>query len=288
MSQPALAPIALADDPAAEPATGPAIEIDSKSAPGRLRASIVSVADLRAEDRASMFRLMQKYYDAFTEEAFHADLARKDAVILLRDRGVIQGFSTLVSLRATDGHKTVYGIFSGDTVIERRYWGQQALQKAFLRYLFREKLRRPLSTLYWLLISKGYKTYLMMANNFAEHFPRYEMDTPPDKKNIAETFYVKLFPGCYNPATGLIVIPAETCRLKNGVAEISNELATSNPRIAFFEKANPEWRSGVELACLARMTLATPFRYAAKAFIKNHCLFNKKPQMFTDATDRDR
>src|SRR5215510_3140079 len=249
--------------------TAPGAEVVPEIIPQRLMASIVSVADLRAKDRARMFTLMRKYYDSVTEESFQADLARKDAVILLCDRGEIQGFSTLVSLRMTVGRKTVHGVFSGDTVIEKRYWGQQALPVAFLLHMFREKLKRPFTTLYWLLISKGYKTYLMMANNFAEHFPRREMSTPADRRAIAEAFYLKLFPERYDPATGLITFPAGACRLKSGVAEISNEMKASNPRIAFFEKVNPEWRNGVELACLARMTLAMPFRYAAKAFIKD-------------------
>lgn len=249
--------------------TAPTAEIISEGVPARLTASIVSVSDLRTEDKARMFTLMRKYYDAVTEETFQVDLARKDAVILLRDRGALQGFSTLVSLQVTVGPKTVYGIFSGDTVIERQYWGQQALPKAFLRRMFREKLKRPFTPLYWLLITKGYKTYLMMANNFAEHFPRYEMSAPTDMKSIAQSFYLKLFPEYYDPATGLIRFPAEACWLKSGVAEISNEMIASNPRIAFFEQVNPEWRSGVEMACLARMTLAMPFRYAAKAFIRD-------------------
>jgi hypothetical protein len=243
-----------------------------EEAPVRLTAAVVSVADLRVEERARMFSLMQKYYDAVTEESFQTDLARKDAVILLRDRGTIQGFSTLVSIRATLAGRTVHGVFSGDTVIEKRYWGQTALGRAFLGYLLREKLKRPFSPLYWLLITKGYKTYLMMANNFAEHFPRYERSTPPDRREIADAFYLKLFPQSYNPATGLIRCPATTCRLKTEVAEISDELAAANPRIAFFQQANPEWRQGVELACLARMTLAMPLRYAIKALIKDHRL----------------
>src|SRR5262245_33315269 len=252
------------------PQTTSVAELVPELAPERLTASIVSVADLRTEDKARMFALIQKYYDAVTEETFQADLDRKDAVILLRDRNIVQGFSTLVSLEVMLDHKTVHGIFSGDTVIEKRYWGQPALGKAFLRYLFREKLKRPFSPLYWLLITKGYKTYLLMANNFAEHFPRYEKDTPPDRKAIAEAFYRKLFPEYYDPATGLIRFPSEACRLKSGVAEISDELTASNRRIAFFEQANPEWRKGVELACLARMTLMMPFSYALKAFIKSH------------------
>ena len=58
-----------------------------------------------------MFTLMRKYYDAVTEESFRVDLARKDAVILLRDQDELQGFSTLVSLQITVGKKMVYGAF---------------------------------------------------------------------------------------------------------------------------------------------------------------------------------
>src|SRR5215510_6978122 len=173
--------------------TTPAAESVSKGTPECLTASLVSVANLRTEDKARMFALIQKYYNAVTEKTFQADLAQKDAVILLRDRGALQGFSTLVSLQMTLDHKKVYGIFSGDTVIEKQYWGQRALPKAFLRYLFREKLKRPFSPLYWLLITKGYKTYLMMANNFSEHFPRYEKPLPARVKPLMDAFYTALY-----------------------------------------------------------------------------------------------
>jgi hypothetical protein len=246
--------------------TASAAELAPEVVEGRLAASIVSVADLRVEDKSRMHALMRKYYEAVTEEAFLADLDRKDAVILLRDAEGIQGFSTLVSMQATVDGRAVRGVFSGDTVIEKKYWGQRALGKAFLRYMFIEKLKRPFSPLYWLLITKGYKTYLMMANNFDEHFPRYEAKTPGDSKAIADAFYRELFLECYDPATGLIRFPSKSCRLKTGVAEISDELKAGNPRVAFFERANPEWREGVELACLARMKLSMPFRYAVKAF----------------------
>jgi hypothetical protein len=234
----------------------------------RLRASIVPVAVLNPEDKARMVALMQKYYDGVSEATFHRDLARKDAVILLRDANGIQGFSTLVAITVIHNGKPVRGLFSGDTVIEKSHWGQTALGKAFLWRLFVEKLRRPLTPLYWLLISKGFKTYLMMANNFAEHFPRYEYQTPPGNQLLLDAFYQRLFPGRYDATTGLILCDANGCRLKAGIADTCEELRTAHPRIAFFESANPRWREGFELACIARMTLAMPFRYAIKVLFK--------------------
>src|ERR1044071_8223333 len=238
-----------------------------------LKAAIVAAGQLAAEDRARMFELMQITYDAVTEQQFLADLASKDAVILLRDPArVIQGFSTLVSLRVQLAGKTLRGIFSGDTVIAEPFWGQRALGKAFLRYLFIEKLKAPFAPLYWLLISKGYKTYLMMANNFAEHYPRFERSTPARVKLMLDAFYSTLYPDRYDSKTGLIESQTEGSRLKTGVAGIPAALLKSNPKVAFFEQRNPRWSQGAELACIARMTLLMPFQYALKVLMKDRVM----------------
>jgi hypothetical protein len=254
----------------AAPAAEAAEAVDYAAAPRRLRAAVVAVAALTPADKRRMFELMRSYYDAVSEAQFLSDLSSKDAVILLRDRtsAEIQGFSTLRAVRVSVNGKLWRGVFSGDTVIDKRYWGQRELGRAFLRYLFAQKLKKPFSPLYWLLISKGYKTYLLMANNFAEHWPRRERATPPEVKTLMDAFYGALYPDSYDAATGLIETPGEACRLKAGVAAVSPSLAAANPRVEFFERANPEWRRGVELACLARMTLWMPLRYGLKALVK--------------------
>lgn len=213
-----------------------------------------------------MFELMRSYYDSVSREKFLSDLSNKNDVILLRDpEGNIQGFSTLRIVPLNMGGKTLRGIFSGDTVIDRAFWGGRALGKAFLRYLFFQKLRHPFEPLYWLLISKGYKTYLIMANNFSEHYPRYDRPTPRDKKALMDDFYSALFADDYDPKDG-VIRTGEAERLKAGVAEISEALIKSNPKIAFFQRSNPGWREGVELACIARMTLWMPALYTIKVF----------------------
>ena len=231
-----------------------------------LKSDTVSIRRLTPEDKARMLQLMQEYYEAVTERQFLSDLSKKDAVILLKDRErMIQGFSTLATVRVKLGGETLRAVFSGDTVIDKQYWGQRALGKAFLRYLLAEKIKSPFEPLYWLLISKGYKTYLMMANNFSEHYPRFERSTPDRAKLILDSFYLALYPDRYDPQTGLIEPEGEACRLKSGVAAIPTALLKSNPRIAFFEQSNPRWREGAEMACVARMTFAMPFYYALKA-----------------------
>lgn len=235
----------------------------------KLKARIVSAGDLSFAEEARMFQLMQLYYDDVSREQFLIDLSKKSDVILLFDETdrQIQGFSTLLCLSVTCGDRKVRGIFSGDTVVDKKYWGQRVLGKAFLRFLFTEKLKHPFEPLYWLLISKGYKTYLMMANNFSEYYPRFDKPTPADRQAIMKAFYSTLYASDFDAEAGWIKPSREAYKLKAGVACISSALMDSNPKIAFFQAVNPDWQKGSELACLARMTLAMPFTYALKVLL---------------------
>src|ERR1043165_6783013 len=97
-----------------------------------LKATTVTIDRLAPTDRARMLALMQAYYDAVAESQFLNDLDQKNAVILLHDKnGVIQGFSTLAVLRVEVEGRRARGIFSGDTVLDKRYWGNRALGRAF-------------------------------------------------------------------------------------------------------------------------------------------------------------
>ena len=57
-------------------------------------------------------------------------------------------------------------------MIAQAYWGQKALQRVFTRYVVGVKLRHPLQRVYWFLITKGYKTYLLLSRYFPEYWPR--------------------------------------------------------------------------------------------------------------------
>ncbi len=233
----------------------------------KLKAKTVPISALSEAQVERMFVLMTATYDAMTLVRFKDDLQAKEHVILLLDHenGQIQGFSTLVSVYSggTSG-KRYRGVFSGDTVIHPDYWGGAALGKAFLAYLFRLKLKKPFSPLYWVLISKGYKSYLLMANNFSTYYPRFDRDTPAKERAILDAFGADLFGGNYRPETGLVVFDESHGHLKAGVAEVPSEGASSNPRIPFFEQKNPTWRQGTELMCIGKMTLGMPFVYGFK------------------------
>ncbi len=46
--------------------------------------------------------------------------------------------------------------FSGDTIIDRRYWGSLALERTWLRFLYSRIDAEPSARWFWFLICKGY------------------------------------------------------------------------------------------------------------------------------------
>jgi hypothetical protein len=230
---------------------------------------VVARAALDEAQRRAMFGVFARYYEQISRAQFDHDLDGKDLVILLFDGdGAIQGFSTIkhLEVRGADG-RLHRGLFSGDTVVAEAFWGQRVLGHLFLRHLFAQKLRHPFAPYWWMLISKGYKTYLLMANNFAEHYPRYERETPANKQEVLDAFAASLFAGAYRKETGLIDFQRSLGQLKAGVAPITADML-EHPRIHFFNERNPTWSRGTELACIARMTWSMPVYYGAKAVWK--------------------
>ncbi len=225
-----------------------------------LKSQTVAVPALDQADRDAMWRVFNVYYADVSRETFEGDLAKKNDVILLRDKhdDTIQGFSTLQQLeRSIDGRRVV-SIFSGDTIVDRDYWGQRALHWAFTRYLFRVKLQNPLSSVYWFLISKGYKTYLLLSRNFPEHFPRHDRPTPAWQQTLLDSLSQEMFGDDYKPALGLLQFEQCPGRLKNWVAPLNPDMVDA-PDVRFFLKTNPHHMRGDELCCLGKVDLKFMF-----------------------------
>ncbi len=219
-----------------------------------LKAELRKISDLTVSQKNSMWEVFCRYYDNASREAFERDLEQKTEVILLKDvkEGSIQGFSTLHFSKRIHEGKRVAVVFSGDTVIEKRYWGQSALQWRFFFYVIRKKLTHPFHRTYWFLISKGYKTYLLLTRNFVEYWPRYEEPTPPWQLSLIDTLSRERFSGAWVPERGVIDFKGTKDILRESIAPIREELLKV-PDIRFFVEKNPGHGKGDELCCLGRV-----------------------------------
>jgi hypothetical protein len=221
-----------------------------------LKGAIVPREALTEAQRAQMLALMQLCYAGVSAERFARDLADKQFAILLyvRRTGELAGFSTLRAAEGLMGGRPVELVYSGDTVIHPDHWGQKELQIQFARFTSWRKLRRPLRPLLWLLLSGGYKTYLLSVNNFPRTIPRHDWEPPEERVAFMHKLATRWFGTQYDPERGILRFEEQNYRVRDGIAPIDRE-AAAHPHIAYFAARNPGHVDGEELVCLTELRL---------------------------------
>jgi hypothetical protein len=218
----------------------------------------MSVADLTERDLAQMFSLFARYYHDVDFERFRADLREKSHVLLFfveDEKPQIVGFTTiLLSFVLMPDGRDALTVFTGDTVVDQEYWGTKLLQKAFSRFLAQTKMRHPTTPVYWMLISKGHKTYLLMRRNLPNSFPCYKSEAPSYVQFVKDSFYKKKFGSFYDSNESLIDFGRSLGRVKESIAAPS-EQSLKSADVQFFIKANPRFDQGVELACIGEIRI---------------------------------
>lgn len=230
----------------------------------RMLSEICPVADISLPDRRALYTLLDRYYDHVTLQQFEQDLAEKDTAIILRDNcGVPCGFSTQKLMQLTVDGRPVRAIFSGDTIIDPTYWGEQELGRAWCRYVGQARAAEPQLPLYWFLISKGHRTYLYLPVFFEKYYPASGWPTPPVEQRILDALAQAKFPDYYDSESGLIVFPESRGNLKPELAVVPPR-RLNNPHVRFFLSRNPFYAQGTELVCLAEISPENMRSYPAR------------------------
>lgn len=222
-----------------------------------------TVDTITVQDIRDMFKVFCRYYENTSLEQFIADLGKKTGAFVVRRESddAIVGFSTLgIYSMKVDGRK-VRGFFSGDTIVEKEYWGHGAINNAFLKRLLIEAIKDPFTAQYWFLISKGYKTFLLLSRNFPEYYPCPQDKVTKDDghmKNIVQAYCEQLFPGVLNKDSMVLDFGEGANCLKSNITPITNDMR-GDTDIDFFAQCNPEWERGCELPCLGRADLLNFF-----------------------------
>jgi hypothetical protein len=197
-----------------------------------------------------MHKIFVQYYHNADLQTFITDMGAKTGVIILQDKieNRIVGFSTWTEIEIMAGVKKALGVFSGDTVVEKKYWGNRELQKSFAKLLLK---------------TKGYKTYLLLTNNFPKHYPRHDKNNIK-LESIVDNYCQQLYPSAYNTTHRLLDFGDEYQHLKGDVAAITQDMTESNPDIKHFEQLNPSWRQGTELPCVGEVSVDMFWRFIRK------------------------
>jgi hypothetical protein len=207
-----------------------------------------------------MYALLRTYFLGTTRARFEADLREKEQVILLRDAtsGRVRGFSTYMRIETEVEGTDVVAFFSGDTIVDREFWGETLLSRMWSQTTFAEADRiraaKPNTSVYWFLISSGYKTWRFLPVFFREFYPNPAATTPPHVRRLIDTLGATRFGDEYIPEAGVVRFRHAT-PLRRGIADITDE-RLRDPRIAFFARVNPGHAGGDELACLTEISHA--------------------------------
>jgi hypothetical protein len=209
----------------------------------------VSLLDARL--RSEMASLYLASYDGSSEELFLGDLARKHEVLLLEADGNLVGFTTVRVFERPWNGRRIRVVYSGDTVVLRAHWGQQALAFAWIARMGELKREDPDTPLYWLLLVKGHRTFRYLPVFGKSFHPHWEIDRS-DLKPLADALASELFAGEYNAASGVVEFDRSRGHLKPELAQpLETELEREGVR--FFLERNPGYRRGHELVCLCEV-----------------------------------
>jgi len=222
----------------------------------KLTYQIRSIESVSKEEKDWMFELLNHHYANVFRSAFELDLLEKNWAILLFDAqgGELIGFSTQMVFPFLFHDKRNLILYSGDTIIHPDFWGTTTLMRAFVDLFLKIKSDNPGLELYWLLISKGLRTYKYLPILFNRYFPNEKSKTPSHVQEFMDALGVYKFKTLYNPSTGVVKA------LPNGqfLKEIYHpEIQSNKTYEKFFYHKNPGYMHGDELLCIAELSLDT-------------------------------
>jgi hypothetical protein len=187
-------------------------------------------------------------------QTWEGKLAAHAEVIVYRGRnsGEVVGMAAVDLLEVTHEGRRAHIIFTSSVLLDERYRGKNLLQRAGLTCFLRTRLRHPLAPIYWFFDTFSYKSYLLLAYNFTEFWPRPDQSIPHWERGLMETLARQGYGDNWDSTQG-VVRDQGGKKLREGVAPISKADLTE-PHIRFFQERNPRHEQGEVLVCLAPLT----------------------------------
>jgi hypothetical protein len=209
------------------------------------------VAKIGLEEKQQMYTILSKYFLGTSFDEFLHDLSQKEVVIFIAKEGEIMGFSTLVCSLVTVEGADVPVIFSGDTIVEKEHRNSSGLGIEMANYFNRMRERFADRTVYYLLCTKGWRTYKVLPFFFNTFYPRVDREMPLHLKKVRDSFCQQKYKNQYDAKRGLIIAEGNPQRIRSENFYDSAHPARESGDIDFFFEQNPNYLNGTELVCIA-------------------------------------
>ena len=121
--------------------------------------------------------------------------------------------------------------------------------------------------LYWLLISKGYRTYRYLSLFARSYYPQHAAPTPASVQERLDALAQRKFGAAYHAATGVVRFPQSRGHLKPAWADVREHLRMHDV-VRFFLDRNPGYAAGDELVCLTELAADNLRSFARRAFVE--------------------
>jgi hypothetical protein len=216
-----------------------------------------------------MSALFLRHYDGVAEPEFQADLDRKTDVLLVSHGAEVIGFTASEIYERTWEGRPVRVLYSGDTVVDRAHWGQQALAFAWIERLGRLSRERPEAALYWFVIVKGHRTFKFLPTFGKSFFPHWSIDRS-DLKPLADFLAREKFGADYDAGRGVVAFARSRGHLTAAIAEPS-AAERGRDSVRFFLERNPGYAQGHELVCLCELSEENMRPLTRRLFAKAAC-----------------
>jgi hypothetical protein len=203
-----------------------------------------------------MFELHSATYAHTGLEKFKRDLNEKQwSILLMDDQGRIQGYSSVEIFEAVRNHVPCRVLYSGDTLVVKEHRQDYLLAVAFVHCIHRVTQLFKGEDIWWLLTTKGFRTYRFLPVYFKQFFPRYDAPMPGDLAEFLDALGRRKFGNRFNSQTGIAKAGTEGDCLSDDEAGIP-KAKTVDPHVSYFVERNPRYAMGDELVCLARLSEA--------------------------------
>lgn len=219
-----------------------------------LRSIFCKPESISNDEIRALFSLMEKYYNNVAYNNFLNDLFQKDVLLLLKNyQGEIKGFTSVKIYEFNLKNKLIKIVYSGDTIVDKTYTWEFELHKSWGNYVFGLVACDSNIEYYWILLSKGPKTYKFLPTYFKSFYPSVNEPIPSFEEEIIHAFGKFKFPVEFDPLSGIVYNYGNRDFLKSQEAIVTKS-SKKNKHTQFFLSKNPDYSLGNELVCITKLS----------------------------------